>query len=119
MIANQSVEDLPDSWKPKQSATIPDDEALGGNAPDVDLNDPAQLEALFGNYGMWEHWRKAVQAQCEELVRADYASRGEKITESRIEALGRLHQNYLGFLSDGLIGRHRREQNVRDSLIPR
>ncbi len=95
---------------------VGDEAILGGNLPAIKTEDPAYLEAMFGNFGMWEHWRKAVQAQCEELVRADYASRGEKITESRIEALGRLHANYLSFLSDGLMGRHQREQNVFESL---
>ena len=86
--------------------------SLDGNLPEIDENDPAQIEALFGNYGHWEHWRKVVQAQCEELVRAKFALAGEKITEHRLEVLARLHDNYISFLTDGLQGRRLREQNV-------
>lgn len=89
--------------------------------PAADLSDPAQVEALFGNYGIWDHWRKVVQAQCMELVRAEYAAKGEKVTETRIDSLARLHPNYIAFLTDGLVGRTARERNVRDSLygVPR
>jgi hypothetical protein len=93
--------------------TVP---AYGIDVPDWTEGDPASLEAFFGNYGMWEHFRKVVQANCEELVRAKYESDGQKITETRIQALGRLHPNYIQFLTDGLFGRQAREQNVRDSL---
>ena len=88
----------------------------GISIPAMETDDPAQLEALFGNYGMWEHYRKVIQAQCEELVRADYAVKNEKITETRISALARVHPNYLSFLADGLFGREARERNVRESL---
>jgi hypothetical protein len=99
------------------TATMPETEepVLGGMVPEIN-SDPAFLEAMFGNYGIWDHYRKVVQANCEEMIRAEFAGRNEKITESRIEALGRLHPNYLSFLADGLNGRQQREQNVFDSL---
>ncbi len=84
--------------------------------PACDLNNPAEVEAHFGNFGMAEHYRKAVQASCEEMVRATFASREEKITETRIAALARVHQNYLSFLTDMLQGRIARERNVLQSL---
>lgn len=84
--------------------------------PGCNLDDPAEVEAFFGNFGMAEHFRKSVQASCEELVRADYARREEKITETRISALARVHQNYMAFLVETLQGRVARERNVLASL---
>jgi hypothetical protein len=96
--------------------TMDTDEALGGNLPLLDLNDPAQLEALFGNFGIWDHYRKSVLADCREIIRAQFVEKGEKVTESRLDDLARLHPHYLDLLAKGLDGRRAREQNVWDSL---
>lgn len=82
--------------------------------PEIDLSDPAMLEAFYaGNSSSFkEHYRKVVQAQCEEMIRAEYALKGEKITEGRIETLARLHPNYLDFLRIHLAGQGMREKAV-------
>lgn len=87
--------------------------------PECDLNDPAQVEAWFGNFSWFEHYRKCVLSNCEELVRAKAALDDMKITETRITSLARQHPNYLAFLENGLQGRIVREQNVLDSGVPR
>lgn len=91
-------------------------EALGGNLPPLDLTDPAQLEAFYGNFAFFDHYRKSILAQCHELLRAKYLEAGEKITETRLENEARVHPIYLDFLSEHFKGRHQREQNVLASL---
>lgn len=86
-----------------------------GEAVGYDANDPASLEAFFGNFGHAEHFRKVVLADCREAVRADFALRNEKVTESRLDDLARLHDKYVGWLTYTLNGRHLREQNVLSS----
>lgn len=88
----------------------------GIELPSCDTNDPAQIEAWFGNYGLWENYRKVVLSSCRELVRAETTLDGKKLSEARIDDLARIHVNYLEFLADGLHGRHLREQNVRASV---
>lgn len=78
-------------------------------------DDPATLEAWYGPGGFVDHCRKVVLANCEEIVRAKYAVKGEKISETRITTLARLHPNYLDFLAVHLNGRRLREVNVIDS----
>jgi hypothetical protein len=86
------------------------------DVPAVDFSDPAALEAMYGNYSFFDHYRKVVLASCEELIRGRAAADGEKITEKRIESLARLHPNYLDFLATHYEGRSLREKNVRDSM---
>lgn len=80
-----------------------------------DMTDPAQVEAWFdkGAHSIGEHVRKCVQAQCEELLRAGLAVKGEKMSEGRIEALGRLHPHYLSYVKELLQGRTLRNRDVR------
>lgn len=92
------------------------DTALGGNLPPLNLDDPAQLEAFYGNFAFFDHYRKSVLAECYEIERAKAAQAGEKVTEARLENLARLHPNYLDFLGQHFNGRHQREQNVVESL---
>ena len=90
------------------------DEPLGGNLPPLDLEDPANLEAFYGNFAFFDHYRKSILAQCRELVRAKCV--GEKITEARIDDLARTLPLYLDFLAEHFVGREKREQNVYQSL---
>jgi hypothetical protein len=92
-------------------------DVLGGNLPEVNLNDPAQLEAFYGNFAFFDHYRKSVLAECHELERAKALESGSKTTETQLENRARLHPNYIDFLSTHFNGRHQREQNVRDSLM--
>lgn len=95
---------------------IEDGDVLGdGVVPNCNPSDPAQIEALFGNFGLFDHWRKVVLSNCEEIVRARYTLKGEKITESRINSLARLHPNYIELLTQGLLGRTERERNVHEA----
>lgn len=98
------------------TATMTDTEALGGNMPDLDLTDPANLEAFYGNYAMFDHYRKSVLAQCYELERAKATQSTEKTTEAKLENLARLNPIYLDFLATHFRGREQRERNVYDSL---
>jgi hypothetical protein len=77
-----------------------------------DANDPASLEAFFGNFGHAEHFRKVILSDCREAVRAKYAASGEKITEARLDDLARTHDRYVDWLIYTLEGRKLREQNV-------
>lgn len=73
--------------------------------PDPPMEDPAELAAFFSGFAFSEHWRKVVLAQCEELIRAKFTATDTKITETRIQALARLHPGYLTFLDQNLQGR--------------
>lgn len=80
--------------------------------PPCDMSDPAQVETWFepGAFSLGEHVRKIVQANCEELIRAEAASRGEKITDGKCESQARLHPLYLDCIRDLLIGRTKRNR---------
>lgn len=88
-----------------------------GEVVAYDPNDPASLEAFFGNFGHAEHFRKVVLADCHEALRAKYAEKGESITEKKLENLARTHERYVDWLIYTLHGRILREQNVRASLV--
>lgn len=92
---------------------------IGDKLPAIDTTNPAEVEAWFGNYGLWEHWRKVVLSNCQEIVRASAAVGGAKLTEARIDALAHTHGLYLDFLADGLRGRRMREQMVREAMTGR
>ena len=85
--------------------------------PEYDSADPADLEAWFGNFGYDERLRKVVLSNCKEIVRARYELAKEKISESRIDDLAHVHDNYLDFLVASLNGRRLREQNVLASSM--
>ncbi len=89
---------------------------LGGNVPALDLSDPAQLEAFYGSFAFFDHYRKSILAQCTELLRAKYLAATEKVTETRLENEARLHPIYLDFLGEHFRGREQRERNVYQSL---
>ena len=89
---------------------------IGERIPAIDLTNPAEVEAFYGNFSFCDHWRKVVLSNCKEIVRAKYELAGVKITESRIEDLARTHDIYMDFLIDGLKGRTVREDNVFQSL---
>lgn len=85
-------------------------------APTIDTSDPAQLEALYGNFGMFDHWRKVVLSDCQEMIRAQMLEEDVKPTDKRLDALAHIHPIYVEFLTQGLQGRIKREQNVRETL---
>lgn len=100
------------------STTIVDENgAEVADIPDVDFNDPAQLEAFYGNFSFFDHYRKSVLASCCEVIRGKCAANGEKITETRIEQLARITPMYLDFLATHYEGRSLREKNVLASLV--
>ena len=84
--------------------------------PACNTNDPADLEAWFGNFGFSDHFRKVVLASCKEVERAKAVERNEKITVDRLDDLARTSDAYVSFLVENLNGRRLREQNVRDSM---
>lgn len=84
--------------------------------PNCNLNDHASVESWFGPFGYADHYRKVVLSGCREAVRAKYAVKEQKISESRIDDLARTHPNYLGFLADSLEGRTVRERNARERM---
>jgi hypothetical protein len=87
-----------------------------GEAIDFDANDPANLEAWFGNFGHAEHFRKVVLASCREAERAKAVANETKISEARLDDLARTSDKYVQYLVDTLNGRHLREQNVLASM---
>lgn len=89
---------------------------IGERMPVIDLSNPAEVEAFYGNFSFCDHWRKTVLANCKEIVRAKYELANSKISESRIEDLARTHDIYLDFLIEHLKGRTVREDNVRQMV---
>jgi hypothetical protein len=83
-----------------------------GTVPAVDFTDPGALEAWYGNYGFFEHYRKVVLASCREMERARALAKSEKVTESRLDDLARVSDTYVEFIAHHLHGRGLREQNV-------
>jgi hypothetical protein len=73
--------------------------------PVRDTEDYATLAAWYSGFAFFESFRKVQLAQCKELVRGKASLAGEKITESRIDDLARLHPLYLDFLTSHLKGR--------------
>lgn len=73
--------------------------------PERETNTYEELAAWYSGFSFCEHYRKVVQAQCEELVRARFAARKESVTEKRIDALARLEPSYLNYLERHLRGR--------------
>ena len=80
-------------------------------------DDPADLEAWFGNFGHAEHLRKVVLASAREAERAKALDSTSKITESRLDDLARVNPRYVQYLIDTLNGRRLREENVRQTLM--
>lgn len=91
---------LPESWQPKAPPVV-----APLAIPERETDGYAELAAWFSGFSFSEHYRKVVQAQCQELVRAQFALTGEKVTETRLEALARLHPAYLNYLERQLHGR--------------
>lgn len=83
--------------------------------PVCDTSNPADLEAWFGSFGMYDHLRKARLAMCAEMIRAGAAAGDSKLSEARVNDLAHTHPAYLDFLFTNLNGRRIREQNVIDS----
>jgi hypothetical protein len=108
-VLPMNPDQLPDSWKPRQPtvpATSPDEAVV----PDRESDAPEVLAAWYSGFSFAEHYRKVVQAQSRELVRAQYAANAEKITEARLDDLARLHPLYLDFLARHLTGRQKWEK---------
>jgi hypothetical protein len=62
-------------------------------------DDPAELAAwYFGSEPPINAYRKVVLSLCKELVRAEHAARGEKLTDGRADDLAHMHGAYLDFL---------------------
>lgn len=89
---------LPESWQTKVTPEVP-----RVAIPDRETNSYEELCAWYSGFSFCEHYRKVVQANCQEIVRARHV--GEKITEARIEALARLEPAYLNYLEKHLYGR--------------
>lgn len=65
----------------------------------------ASLYAVYGPFGTIEHRRKVALAMSELQVRADFESRGLKVTEGKVDATARTHSTYLKFLEEMEAGR--------------
>ena len=95
----------------------PAGDRIGEKLPAIDTTNPAELEAFFGPFGFFDHYRTVVLSNCREIVRASAATQDVKLTEARIDALAHTHGLYLDFLADGLRGRRLREQMVREATM--
>lgn len=84
--------------------------------PVCDVSDPGSLEAWYGNFGFFDHWRKVVLSNCREIERARAVERSEKVTESRLDDLARVSNTYVSFLTIHLGGREMRENMVRQEM---
>lgn len=106
---------IPDSWKPAPSAA-PSGDRIGNKVPPCDFTDPADLEAWYGNFGFFDHFRRVVVDNCAGIERAKAVSEQTKITEERLKQLAHTNAIYVDFLITHLEGRILRERNVRQSL---
>jgi len=59
----------------------------------------ADLRAMHGPFGKFDPMRKQKLAAFAEIVRADYAEKGKKITEARIDQLAHAHPQYVEWLT--------------------
>lgn len=84
--------------------------------PGCNTDDPAQLEAWFGLFGFFEHFRKVVLSSCKEIERAKAVEQKEKKTVDQLDDLARTSDTYVSFLTANLQGRILREKNVRESF---
>jgi hypothetical protein len=73
--------------------------------PEPDGEDHATLAAWFSGFSYSEHYRKVVLSQCKETLRAGAALTNQKVTETRLEDLARVHPLYLDYLARHLQGR--------------
>lgn len=89
----------------------------GGEEIVWDVQDPASLEAWFGNWGHAEHLRKVVLATARENERAKAVIRQEKLSEARLDDLARTSDLYVQWLIDTLNARRAREVNVMESAV--
>jgi hypothetical protein len=98
------------------TAIVDENGAPVADVPDVDFNDPAQLEAFYGAFSFFDHYRKSVLSSCKELIRGRAINNKEKLTETRIEDLARTHPLYMDFLATHYEGRTLREKNALASM---
>ena len=70
---------------------------------DMLVKQVAPLRAKWGQNGLGPHLRKAQLSKVQELLRAQAAADGEKVTESRIDQMGHADQRYLDWLAQGLL----------------
>jgi hypothetical protein len=78
--------------------------------PDPETADFAELAAWYSGFAYAEHYRKVVLSACREVIRAGASLTNQKLTESRMEDLSRVHPSYLDFLARHLQGRMAWEQ---------
>jgi len=62
----------------------------------------ADLRAMHGPFGKFDPIRKQKVGAFAEIVRAEYAAKGQKITEKRIEYLAHAHPDYVAWLTQML-----------------
>jgi hypothetical protein len=95
---------------------VPDETDIIEQSLDESLDDFAPLAALHeGQTSIWEHQRKIALAHAREVIRNQYAQKGEKITVDRVDDLGRLSLAYRAFIEEGLAARteYHRQKNIR------
>ena len=69
-----------------------------------------ELAAFYSGFAFCEMYRKVVLAQCKEVLRAGASLTNQKLTETRLDDLARIHPAYLAYLTTHLQGRIRWEQ---------
>lgn len=82
------------------------------SVPVCDFADPGSLEAWYGNFGFFGHWREVVLANCYEIERAKAILAKEPGTEAQLKNLALTNPIYCNFLTVHLNGRRVREKNV-------
>jgi hypothetical protein len=101
---------LPTNFIPDQSDEIT--QALGEESDSF-----AALAARFEKVGstgnMWEHERKVQLAEITESLRAQFAQRGEKVTEQRLDNMAHCDPAYKRFVMDGI---HQKEEYHRQFI---
>ena len=80
--------------------------------PMVDMQNPSDLEAWFGNFGFADHFRKIVLSSCKEIERA----KSPTASEAKLDTLAHINDLYVDFMIQCLNGRRLREQNVLSSM---
>ncbi len=67
------------------------------------LREYAPLKALHGPFGKFDFKRKAMLEACKIRARMEMQQKGEKITESAVDALGHADPQYIAFVDEGIV----------------
>jgi len=67
----------------------------------------ANLRALHGSFGLWDHQRKILLAKLRTMIRGGAVASGAKMTEAAIDDAAHAHPEYVEFITQGVIDKQK------------